>query len=127
MATIRTEVRSTLLNNFIGWHLSLAEYVDKIDDLFEEMFALLPRIRAENHALAFRYLDMVWDNVAQLTWSLDDIDNNDELPSRFSGYVEGEEKRLDENLQTFGYKIDARDTLSLITGPVRIETVRCLH
>lgn len=38
-------------------------------------------------------------------------------------YTDLEEDRLDQNLQFFGYQIDAEDTVALITGPGRVERV----
>ncbi|KAI0325484.1 hypothetical protein GY45DRAFT_240808 [Cubamyces sp. BRFM 1775] len=107
-----------------GWHVVLCHYRDKITSLLGEMFSMLPTIRAENHTLAFKYLNDVWENVYLFTSSLEDVDDpddKDDLWPRFSSYVEAEERRLDESLNTFQYCIDGADTLSLITGPGRFE------
>ncbi|KAI0656679.1 hypothetical protein C8Q70DRAFT_329793 [Cubamyces menziesii] len=107
-----------------GWHVVLCHYRDKITSLLGEMFALLPTIRAENHILAFKYLNEVWEEVCLFTSSLEDVDDPDEkqnLWPRFSSYVESEERRLAESLNTFQYCIDGADTLALITGPGRFE------
>lgn len=49
---------------------------------------------------------------------------NENIQSKFESYVETEERRLEQNLDRFRYDIDEEDTLSLITGPDRIEKVR---
>lgn len=38
-------------------------------------------------------------------------------------YTATEEERLDLNLQTFNYQVDAQSTVALITGPGRVERV----
>ena len=111
---------------YAGWHVVLCHYRNKITGLLGEMFALLPTIRAENHTLAFEYLCRVWKLVCLFTSSLKDVDDpgkKQNLWPRFSSYVEAEERRLNERLNTFQYCIDGRDTLALITGPGRIEKV----
>ncbi|KAI0644514.1 hypothetical protein C8Q79DRAFT_777234 [Trametes meyenii] len=109
-----------------GWHMSSLRYTHKIQAIFAEMFAMLPYMRSENHKEAYRYLERVWSKITNASYGLiqahsEDDDDDDKLWARFESYVEAEEKRLDEGLQTVRYYIDALDTVSLITGPGRIE------
>ncbi|KAI0666577.1 hypothetical protein C8Q78DRAFT_1058203 [Trametes maxima] len=108
-----------------GWHMASLKYTHKIQAMFAEMFAMLPYIRAENHKEAYHYLERVWSKVTNASYGLiqahSEEDDDDKLWARFESYVEAEEKRLDEGLQTVRYYIDALDTVSLITGPGRIE------
>ncbi|KAI0644519.1 hypothetical protein C8Q79DRAFT_1011558 [Trametes meyenii] len=105
----------------IGWQMTSTRYILKINALFDEMFALLPHIRPENHRFAYEYLDEVWEPVTTYTSSLEMIYIEDELWARFESQVNAEEKRLEEVWKSFRYYIDALDTVSLITGPGRIE------
>ena len=52
--------------------------------------------------------------------------DSDYLEERFRSYVETEEERLRDGLETVKYAIDGMDTLSLITGQGRIEKVSSL-
>ena len=52
-----------------------------------------------------------------------DPETNSEILQRFMDYVTSEEDRLHENLDRFQWKVDASNTLSLITGPGRLERV----
>ncbi|KAI0666572.1 hypothetical protein C8Q78DRAFT_434848 [Trametes maxima] len=105
----------------IGWQMTSTNYVLKINALFDEMFALLPHIRPENHRFAYEYLDAVWEPVTTYTSSLEMVYLEDELWARFESQVYSEERRLEEVWKSFRYNIDALDTVSLITGPGRIE------
>jgi hypothetical protein len=52
------------------------------------------------------------------------INHDTELERRMSSYVEQEEHRMEQNLKDVEFDIDDQNTLSLITGPGRIERVR---
>ncbi|KAI0766841.1 hypothetical protein BD413DRAFT_141310 [Trametes elegans] len=106
-----------------GWPMVCAYYVHKIHDIFAEMFGMLPHIRPENHAHAYRYLDAVWKDITTFTapYSTMEEDDSDPLWARFQTYIEQEEKRLDDALKTLHYEIDAQDTITLIAGARPIE------
>ncbi|KAI0633750.1 hypothetical protein C8Q77DRAFT_1116698 [Trametes polyzona] len=108
-----------------GWQHSVSRYADQINAVLNEMFAMLPTMREENRALAFNYLDAVWDDIAMLTHSIHrnpDVDD-DELADHFDEHIHLVERHLRERLEAVRYHIDAHDTLALITGPGRIEKV----
>lgn len=103
--------------------MTTTSYARKIDVLFSKMFAIRPRIRTANRKAVDEYLDTVWRGVCDLTASFSRIYESDDLQERFQSYVEAEEQRLIEKLETIRYDIDAIDTLSLIIGSGRIEKV----
>ncbi len=98
-------------------------YRQKIVEICAKMFAIRPHIHPANRNAVNKYLSNVWKKVATLTDSLVRWSWSDELKGRFISYVDAEEQRLREGLETFKYDIDAMDTLTLITGPGRIEKV----
>lgn len=55
------------------------------------------------------------------------VNHDAELEISMMPYVQQEEQRIDENLRAVAFDIDDQNTLSLITGPGRIERVRCKY
>lgn len=53
--------------------------------------------------------------------------DEENLLKPFQEYVTGEEKRLEDNLKALRYKIDALNTLALVTGPGPVERVSILR
>ena len=112
-----------MLIHCAGWQMTATVYREKIVEICAKMFAIRPLIHPANRNAVNQYLDTVWKKVATLTSSLVGKTQTDALKGRFQSYVDAEEQRLREGLETFKYDIDAIDTLSLITGPGRIEKV----
>ncbi len=98
-------------------------YTEKIVEICANMFAIRPHIHPANRNAVNKYLDTVWKKVTTLTASLVRWSWSDELKEHFLSYVDAEEQRLREGLENFKFDIDAMDTLTLITGPGRIEKV----
>lgn len=98
-------------------------YVDKIRDIIDKMFSILPNIKKENQSPVNKYLTRMYSRVWTLTQSVNYYQRNYALQARFAVYVESEETRLRERLEEINYDIDASDTLGLITGPGRLERV----
>ncbi|RPD54176.1 hypothetical protein L227DRAFT_580748 [Lentinus tigrinus ALCF2SS1-6] len=105
----------------VGWHMTSQDYRAKIVDIFAKMFSMRPLIHPANRNAVDQYLRAVWRKICTLTSSLVTTTYPDSLRDRFSTYVESEEQRLREGLETVKYDIDAMDTLSLIMGPGRVE------
>lgn len=101
----------------------MIKYRGEINDLIAKMFAILPRVRDANRASVTAYISRVYELVMAVVGSVNDTAVNDALQSRFKSYIETEESRLKGNLEAVEYDIDQLDTLSLITGPGRIEKV----
>ncbi|KAJ7584946.1 hypothetical protein C8J56DRAFT_1053351 [Mycena floridula] len=105
----------------IGWHQSLFMYRSKINDLMAKMFALLPKVKPLNQQLVNDYLAAVYVGITSLQDGVSDCIINDALQEKFAGHVNGEEARLNDNLEAVHYSIDAADTLLSVTGEGRIE------
>ncbi|OJT10257.1 hypothetical protein TRAPUB_13211 [Trametes pubescens] len=105
----------------IGWQMTATYYRNKVVTLLGKMFAMQSLIHPANARAVEKYLETVYKRVCTLTSSFVCANESDALKARFQSYVEEEEKRLREGLETVRYDIDAMDTLTLITGPGRIE------
>lgn len=101
----------------------MIKYRGEITDIIAKMFAILPRVRDANRASVTAYMSSVYTFVMTVVDSVNPTAVNDALQVRFKGYIEAEESRLKGNLEAIQYDIDDLDTLSLITGPGRIEKV----
>ena len=110
----------------IGWQMTATGYRDEITTICAQMFAIRPYLHSSNLTAVNMYLQTLWGKLPLLTSSLTSVDQGDYLEERFRSYVETEEHRLREGLETVKYAIDGMDTLSLITGQGRIEKVRSL-
>ncbi|KAI0708178.1 hypothetical protein C8T65DRAFT_211601 [Cerioporus squamosus] len=105
----------------VGWHMTAQDYKSKIVEIFAKMFSIRPLVHPANRNAVDQYLRSVWKTVCTLTLSLVPANYPDSLRERFKSYVDSEEQRLREGLETVKYDIDAMDTLSLIMGPGRVE------
>ncbi|KAI1783149.1 hypothetical protein LXA43DRAFT_904186 [Ganoderma leucocontextum] len=105
----------------IGWQMTATKYRDMIVDICAKMFAIRSDIHPANRNAVDKYLQAVWQKICTLTASFVNSYQAESLQERFKSYVETEEQRLREGLETVRYDIDAMDTLLLVTGPGRIE------
>ena len=105
--------------------MTMTHYVIEIDRILDKMFAVKPHVLPANRRSVELYLDQIWSPITALTTGFRRADRNDVLEERFQSYVLAEEDRLRDALERVRYDIDAPDTLQLITGPGRIEKVRC--
>ena len=103
--------------------MTATKYRDMIVDVCEKMFAIRSHIHPANRNAVDKYLQTVWQKIATLTMSFVGANQPDSLYEMFKSYVEAEEQRLRQHLETVKYDIDAMDTLLLVTGPGRIEKV----
>jgi len=106
-----------------GWQLTLLDYSAKINTLLSKMFAIVPRIDQRNRNEVIKYLGYVYQPVACITHSVNNVDSDPSLYVRFQSYVDSEEKRIRENLEDINYDIDGVETVPLVTGPGRIGKV----
>ncbi|KAF5375182.1 hypothetical protein D9758_000034 [Tetrapyrgos nigripes] len=110
-----------------GWHESMNRYKLKIALIMQLFLAEITQIKAENRVWAEEYMnDWGINRVDSLLRSLravnavsgaDDI----KLKNFAQEYTVMEEQRLKEKLEEFRYVIDEVETVSLITGPGRLE------
>ncbi len=87
------------------------------------MFALKEFIHPAVRSSVDTYLHTVWTGISELTTAIDAYHPPEALRDKFQSYIDDEEHRLREGLETVRYDIDAMDTLVLVTGPGRIEKV----
>ncbi|SJL12357.1 uncharacterized protein ARMOST_15783 [Armillaria ostoyae] len=111
----------------VGFQMTLFQYYTQIRTLLQQMHTAAEQTLPANRvfvdaflgAFLFRDLDNLLSGFQEQipyhgTWNWNDW-------SKFLPYVQGEEKRLKDQLEAFQYSIDASDTLLLITGPGRLE------
>jgi len=109
-----------------GWHASIWSYQNKICGLLMTISIDLKRVLHTNRVIVDAYFsDPVFLKLDLLIRSVVPTVNHDaELERRMSAYVQQEEHRMEQNLEAVEFDIDDQNTLSLITGPGRIERVR---
>ena len=103
--------------------MTATKYRDMIAMICAKMFAIRPQIHPANRHAVNKYLQTIWKKISTLSNSVIRTTQPESLQERFKSYVEAEEQRLREGLETAKYDIDATDTLLLVTGPGRIEKV----
>ncbi len=111
----------------IGWHVSMNQYKEKIRAILSAMYDIFPNVLPANREAVARYLQhRVIYKVDKLLRSTRDVSNtlqSSELRRLTEKYTKLEEARLGANLEDVRYEIDGRSTVSIITGPGRIERV----
>ncbi|KAK0505331.1 hypothetical protein EDD18DRAFT_1060761, partial [Armillaria luteobubalina] len=109
-----------------GWHVSVDQYKKRIHIILSTMYSTFPNVLPANRGAAVDYLqhDAIYQ-VDKLLRSTRDLPSNaleiSELRRLTEAYTQSEEARLQRNLADVSYDIDAKPTVSLITGPGRIE------
>ncbi|PBK70525.1 hypothetical protein ARMSODRAFT_1035308 [Armillaria solidipes] len=111
-----------------GWHVSVNQYKKKIRMILSEMYDTFPKVLPANREAVARYLQhRVIYKVDRLLRSTRDVSSNaldsSELRRLTEEYTNIEEARLGANLEDVRYEIDGRSTVSIITGPGRIERI----
>ncbi|TBU40766.1 hypothetical protein BD309DRAFT_992844 [Dichomitus squalens] len=105
----------------IGWQVCMSAYQRRIFATLDAMFDLVETARTANKWQVVNYLDASRRIVLDLTQSFQSSgDWHIHLP-RFKAYMDREEVRLRESLETFRFEIDAQDTLALINGRKSLE------
>ncbi|SJK96921.1 uncharacterized protein ARMOST_00170 [Armillaria ostoyae] len=109
-----------------GWHVSVDQYKKRIHIILSTMYTTFPHVLSANREATAQYLqhDAIYQ-VDRLLRSTRDIPSNalesSELRRLTEAYTQSEEARLMRNLADVLYDIDTKSTVSLITGPGRIE------
>lgn len=102
-------------------------YKGKICGVILNMFRDRSQLLPTNRALVDEYLDhAVFDDLLVLLWCIKPFGStvlNDDLRKKTLEYAQKEELRMEHNLLLMTYQIDTASTLTLITGPGRIERV----
>jgi hypothetical protein len=103
--------------------MTCTTYCAKIEEIFDAMIRLSGEVMPENRQAVYRYIDSVWRRVIQFVRSFKDEGGTEELRSKFESYVAAEESRLRRNFEDINYRIDSPDTVQLVSGEGRLETV----
>ncbi|THU91631.1 hypothetical protein K435DRAFT_860160 [Dendrothele bispora CBS 962.96] len=110
-----------------GWHESMNRYKRKIMVILQLILAEITEVKPENRKWADEYMNS-WgmNRVDALLRSLREVSpvpgaNNAELNKITQEYTKIEERRLKKTLEGFKFDIDDVETVSLITGPGRLE------
>ncbi|PBK97460.1 hypothetical protein ARMGADRAFT_639756 [Armillaria gallica] len=109
-----------------GWHLSVDRYKERICVLLSTMYNIYPRVLPGNRNAVITYLqhETIYQ-VDKLLLSTHNVSPNPfgsiKLWNLTEEFTESEEKRIQKNLEAISFDIDAISTVSLITGPGRIE------
>ena len=101
----------------LGWQIAATRYRDLIRGLFARMFAIRAKILPENRSWVDTYLEKIWLPVIKTCESLRPVK---QLPShvrtKFRSYVQLEERRIAQNLESVDYNLDAMDTVKMVVG-----------
>lgn len=98
-------------------------YCEKIEEIFDAIINLADEVLPENRKEVNEYISYVWNRVTVWVRSIKREKGTEELRSKFESHVAAEEARLHRNLEDIMYDIDSYDTVGLVAGNGRPETV----
>ena len=103
--------------------MTCTTYCKRIEEIFDAMIRLAYKVLPENRKEVNSYIGTVWTTVTVFVQSIKREEGTEDLRSKFKSHVAAEEARLRENLEDIKYDIDSWDTVRLIAGDGRVETV----
>ena len=103
--------------------MTCTNYCEKIEEIFDAMIRLSDEVLPENRKEVNEYISYVWEEVTIFARSIKWEKGTEDLRTKFQSYVAAEESRLQKNLEDIKYDIDSSDSVRLISGHGRIETV----
>ena len=106
--------------------MASTSYCEKIGVIFDAMIHLSDEVLPENRKEVNEYICYVWEEVNTFTRSIKLEKGTEELRTKFKSHVDAEEARLQKNFEDIKYDIDSYDSVQLISGHGRVETVRSL-
>ena len=98
-------------------------YCERIEEIFDAMISLTREVLPENRFRVCNYVLDVWKQVAVFVQSVKREEYTDELKSKFEFRIIAEEDRLRRNFEVTNYRVDGPDTIRVISGDGRLETV----
>ncbi|KAG6853344.1 hypothetical protein C0991_005075 [Blastosporella zonata] len=108
-----------------GWHSSISIYSKKIYRILKKLYKLRQKVRPDNlKFLDFHLQDGKFYRLELLLRSTKAMPEGlivPELAKLRDEFCAEEERRIHDNLQKISYTIDSTATVSLVTGPGRIE------
>ena len=96
---------------------------DRIYEIFDEMFSLLPVVLPENRVASSNYLSTVWAPIIGLVESVEEWDVDEGLSAKFQSFIDNQTADMKRNLGLVKYDIDDMTTLKLVAGSGGIEKV----
>ena len=103
--------------------MTCTSYCKKIEEIFDAIIHLAGEVLPENRQELNEYISVVWDRIMTWVRSISREEGTEELRSKFESYLIVEEVKLHRNLEEVLYDIDSYDTVKLIAGKGRVETV----
>ena len=103
--------------------MTCTSYCEKIEEIFDAMIRLSDEVLPENRKGVNEYITGVWREVNIFARSINRNWGTDDLRAKFQSHVAAEEARLQKNLEDIKYDIDDYNSVHLISGRGRIETV----
>ena len=105
--------------------MTCTSYCEKIEEIFDAMIRIADQVLPENRKDVNEYISFVWYLVTVFVRSIKREDEKDaeELRTKFESHVIAEEARLHRNLEDIMYDIDSYDTVRLVAGSGRPESV----
>lgn len=111
------------LTSLLGWQITCTTYCVKIEEIFDAMIRLSYETLPENRQVISDHINGVWRRVTVFVQSIKREEGTKKSRSKFEPYVTAEEERIQWNLEKFKYKVDGSDTVQVICGENRPETV----
>jgi hypothetical protein len=106
-----------------GYRASIIDYANRIEGLFRKMDDIYREALPPNRGSIYAYINYVWHSVHALIAPVFQLQYEQNDPGKFISYLAEEEARLGNSLKRVHFIIDGPDTLTLVTGPGRIEKV----
>ncbi|KAJ7577772.1 hypothetical protein C8J56DRAFT_1170874 [Mycena floridula] len=109
-----------------AWPMFASRYCKEIEDIIQQMFVLRHKITRQmggNKSYVDHYLLEIWPSVNALTDALDRVDMDNSIFEHYQEYVLQEEQKLGVRLDRIKYDIDFSETVDVIIGDQRLETV----
>ena len=104
--------------------MTSTSYCEKIGEIFDAMIHLSDEVLPENRKEVNEYIGKAWEEVTIFARSIKWERGTEDVAEKFRSHVAAEEERLQKNFEDFKYDIDSYDSVSLISGHGRIETVQ---
>lgn len=106
-----------------GWQMTCTTYCVKIEEIFDAMIRLSYETLPENRQAISDHINKVWRRVTVFVQSIKREEGTKKLRSNFEAYITAEEGKIQKNFESFRYKIDGSNTIQVICGESRPETV----
>ena len=98
-------------------------YCERIEEIFDAMIPLTLEVLSENRHNVCNYLHEAWKQFAVFVQFIKREEFTDELKSKFESRIIAEEDRLRLNFEVANYRVEGPDTIRVISGQGRFETV----